>query len=365
MTFPDNNAGMSISVSAAPSEYLTSPLTTPTFSTHGLAAEPWQTYSTTPTWNHHQVPTATPHHPVNANPYLQQPLSQPGLAYSNPTLKECYSGNNGSESEEDTLRPQTGKKEKLRRRRPGPSELSRAGSSTGSSKRLNKTDDARVAEGSSSGKTPNRSSTRGGKTAYPTKMDIDYATPQAGTSNGPTSGESMWQGPMAVHGYHGDGGSDNGSSSAGQSPLGAGDDTDNGGEHSARLKHNRVEQKYRNRLNAHFEALLEVLPPTIAASPEDVSVASSALSPPGTYSSSLGRDREAPTGKNSREPRGSKGGEDRERRVSKSEVLDRARQYIQTLESEHRKLAAEKRQLRRMWDAYGKSSDGGSGGGRS
>ncbi|KAK3400316.1 hypothetical protein B0T20DRAFT_496757 [Sordaria brevicollis] len=108
----------------------------------------------------------------------------------------------------------------------------------------------------------------------------------------------------------------------------------------ARVKHNKVEQKYRNRLNAHFEALLDVLPPSAALSTSEQDM----------------QDQAHPLiGSNTAEMI-DLGIAEKERRVSKSEVLDRARLYIQTLESEHKRLAAERKQLRKMWDEYGNAS---------
>lgn len=112
----------------------------------------------------------------------------------------------------------------------------------------------------------------------------------------------------------------------------------------ARVKHNKVEQKYRNRLNAHFEALLDVLPPSVAlSSTEQRYTADNSDHQPQQL---LGRNTDT----------AEMGVLEKERRVSKSEVLDRARLYIQTLENEHKRLAAERKQLRKMWDEYGSSS---------
>lgn len=44
-----------------------------------------------------------------------------------------------------------------------------------------------------------------------------------------------------------------------------------------------------------------------------------------------------------------------ERRLSKAEVLDRARVYIESLEREHMRLTAEKRELEMLWDAHAAS----------
>ncbi|KAK3323853.1 hypothetical protein B0T19DRAFT_427055 [Cercophora scortea] len=134
----------------------------------------------------------------------------------------------------------------------------------------------------------------------------------------------------------------------------------------ARADHNRVEQRYRNRLNAHFDKLLHALPPT-----------SSSISGPGPTERGHGnrdendsndndndndKPRTTDDGPGSREGRDARdaintpGGnlsspttraEQQGRRISKSEVLDRARIYIAALEMQHARLAAEKRELNR------------------
>ncbi|EGO59274.1 hypothetical protein NEUTE1DRAFT_128707 [Neurospora tetrasperma FGSC 2508] len=109
----------------------------------------------------------------------------------------------------------------------------------------------------------------------------------------------------------------------------------------ARVKHNKVEQKYRNRLNAHFEALLDVLPPSVALSGEQGFEAETTEQIQPLKRLTDMAELDIP---------------DKERRVSKSEVLDRARMYIQTLENEHKRLAAERKQLRKIWDEYGNAN---------
>lgn len=76
-------------------------------------------------------------------------------------------------------------------------------------------------------------------------------------------------------------------------------------EVKARAAHNQVEQQYRKRLNTHFERLLAVLP--------------------------------AP---------GTEGGIANDRRVSKAEVLDLARERIRALEKQTARLERERRELR-------------------
>ncbi|KAK4640846.1 hypothetical protein QC761_607160 [Podospora bellae-mahoneyi] len=121
------------------------------------------------------------------------------------------------------------------------------------------------------------------------------------------------------------------------------------GHHNARTRHNMVEQKYRHRLNTHFDKLLEVLP-------SGVGVGGMMMGDgyQNTYQTTyLGGDGGAPS-------------LERERKVSKAEVLDRARLYIQRLESEHVRLQREREELRGLWEGYyeraagvGKGLDGG------
>ena len=87
-------------------------------------------------------------------------------------------------------------------------------------------------------------------------------------------------------------------------------------EQKARAMHNQVEQQYRKRLNAQFERLLAALPP----------------------------DESSNDGGN-----GGAGGshvvDGEDRRVSKAEVLDRARQRIKTLEKETASLERQNHEL--------------------
>lgn len=85
-------------------------------------------------------------------------------------------------------------------------------------------------------------------------------------------------------------------------------------EHRARQSHNLVEKKYRKRLNEQFVSLLAVLP--------------------------------AETSKDGMRGEGTEGeARDDERRLSKAEVLDIARQRILALEGECSKLDSERRTL--------------------
>ncbi|KAI1777675.1 hypothetical protein F4818DRAFT_439006 [Hypoxylon cercidicola] len=84
-------------------------------------------------------------------------------------------------------------------------------------------------------------------------------------------------------------------------------------ELKSRETHNQVEKQYRNRLNAHFESLLDALPETMQAG-------------------EAGDDGEPL--------------DLTDRRVSKAEVLDMARRHIQALERECAALEGERDELR-------------------
>lgn len=88
-------------------------------------------------------------------------------------------------------------------------------------------------------------------------------------------------------------------------------------EQKSRETHNQVEKQYRNRLNAHFESLLDALPETMQAGEgED-----------GDEGAGAALDLT-------------------DRRVSKAEVLDMARRHIQALERECAALEGERDELR-------------------
>lgn len=92
-------------------------------------------------------------------------------------------------------------------------------------------------------------------------------------------------------------------------------------ERRARLSHNRVEKQYRNRLNQQFESLLAVLP-----------------------AEGDGRGGGGGGGQGLVKGAGvAAAGEDR--RLSKAEVLERARRRILTLEEQSRRLVLERREL--------------------
>ncbi|KAI1393858.1 uncharacterized protein F4822DRAFT_439759 [Hypoxylon trugodes] len=84
-------------------------------------------------------------------------------------------------------------------------------------------------------------------------------------------------------------------------------------EQKSRETHNQVEKQYRNRLNAHFESLLDALPETMQAGEGEDEGEALDLT---------------------------------DRRVSKAEVLDMARRHIQTLERECAALEGERDELR-------------------
>ncbi|OIW34013.1 hypothetical protein CONLIGDRAFT_205155 [Coniochaeta ligniaria NRRL 30616] len=96
----------------------------------------------------------------------------------------------------------------------------------------------------------------------------------------------------------------------------------------SRASHNSVERQYRDRLNAHFESLLDALPAPSAADDQDA---------PGAA------------------------GERRRRRVSKGEVLDMGRRRIRDLEERRASLRGERDGLRGELERLGevcKEEDG-------
>ncbi|KAK4189432.1 hypothetical protein QBC35DRAFT_353688, partial [Podospora australis] len=112
----------------------------------------------------------------------------------------------------------------------------------------------------------------------------------------------------------------------------------------ARARHNKVEQKYRHRLNHHFEQLLSVLPNSIN-DPHHLSAEGGGHT--------AGHHAFSPANSS----RGGNSGHhhvslERERRVSKGEVLDRARLHIQTLQDDGARLEAENAELKQMWIGY-------------
>lgn len=190
----------------------------------------------------------------------------------------------------------------------------------------------------------------------------------------------------------------------------------------SRKRHNLVEQKYRQRLNSQFKQLLDILPtsehthtlhspPTpTTTSPRDSSSSNNNNSPPQSHhhghhlpaitTSSTTASPLNPLNSPPPPPpplhahihahthtfdslekgvSGDLGNGSSSRRVSKGEVLDRARTYIQALEREHERLVAERRELDLLWEGAGmagagvgreyqrgqagRSGDGGGGGG--
>lgn len=95
-------------------------------------------------------------------------------------------------------------------------------------------------------------------------------------------------------------------------------------ERRARQSHNLVEKQYRNRLNQQFESLLAVLP--AERSRKSISEGKSRDRGPGGGAAASVADED-------------------DRRLSKAEVLDMARQRILSLEQECRKLQSERTEL--------------------
>src|SRR3569833_3116039 len=84
--------------------------------------------------------------------------------------------------------------------------------------------------------------------------------------------------------------------------------------HRARHNHNLIEKQYRNRLNSQFEQLLAALPEEGCVLGEEKTAAAARLGPD-------------------------------DRRISKANVLDKARRHIVALEAETKKLRAERKNL--------------------
>ncbi|KAM7193296.1 allergen Fus c 3 [Naviculisporaceae sp. PSN 640] len=113
-------------------------------------------------------------------------------------------------------------------------------------------------------------------------------------------------------------------------------------ERKTRNSHNLVEKQYRNRLNAHFENLLNALPDSIRSPGGSGGDSDGIEGGGGAASVDLG-----------------------ERRLSKAEVLDMSRRYIQSLEKERDKLEREREELQgdmaRLRSAYERGGRGGVG----
>ncbi|KAK4170077.1 hypothetical protein QBC43DRAFT_307105 [Cladorrhinum sp. PSN259] len=127
-------------------------------------------------------------------------------------------------------------------------------------------------------------------------------------------------------------------------------DTSNGTT-TTRTRHNLVEQKYRNRLNAHFDQLLEVLPNTMSEIPGQLAAAAAMSSP-----EFQGEDRHVGMSMSTSgaflQP------VEMERKVSKAEVLDRARLYIQSLENDTRRLMADQEKLKARFEQFSRRNQG-------
>ncbi|KAK3322349.1 hypothetical protein B0H66DRAFT_199755 [Apodospora peruviana] len=126
-------------------------------------------------------------------------------------------------------------------------------------------------------------------------------------------------------------------------------------ERKTRNSHNLVEKQYRNRLNAQFESLLNALPDTRRSS----------------TSTGVGGDSDGGSGSAGPGAAAAAAADLGEKRLSKAEVLDMSRRYIQTLESERDKLKQDQEELLGVIDklqvlyAKGGGGGGGSGGGSS
>lgn len=102
-------------------------------------------------------------------------------------------------------------------------------------------------------------------------------------------------------------------------------------ERKNRASHNQVEKQYRNRLNAHFEALLNTLPEYMRGGDED--------------------------------------DDDGDRKISKAEVLEMARRHILALERDYAAIEGERDELREnverlRWFVAESEGDGGKAPGR-
>ncbi|KAJ4289390.1 hypothetical protein N0V88_006870 [Collariella sp. IMI 366227] len=145
----------------------------------------------------------------------------------------------------------------------------------------------------------------------------------------------------------------------------------------SRKRHNLVEQKYRQRLNSQFKQLLDILPASMRdapdgqhGSPPTRSVSVNSVLPSNVPLGSSNNTNRLPPlqstspGGNGSMPVGNLSLEKGDRRVSKGEVLDRARMYIQALEREHRRLVAERRELDLMWEESYRRREAGAAGGQ-
>ncbi|KAK3307438.1 uncharacterized protein B0T15DRAFT_492915 [Chaetomium strumarium] len=100
------------------------------------------------------------------------------------------------------------------------------------------------------------------------------------------------------------------------------------------------------------------LPPLTLTSHEPVVVSARGPLPEGA----AGKTRSSSSGSGSEHDAAGTGGGFGERRVSKGEVLERARLYIQALEQRHRRLVAEKMELELLWEQNYKCKETGSAG---
>ena len=106
-------------------------------------------------------------------------------------------------------------------------------------------------------------------------------------------------------------------------------------ERRSRTSHNLVEKQYRNRLNQQFESLLNALPESMRSPTPGSMIISS------TGGGGIGSGEDGAT----QEQRNTSIDLGAEKRLSKAEVLDMSRRYIQTLERERDKLELERKEL--------------------
>lgn len=133
----------------------------------------------------------------------------------------------------------------------------------------------------------------------------------------------------------------------------------NGDENKTRLKHNKVERRYRQRLNNHYERLLGILPrlgdltapETEHATPQQGASNGGHADVRLGSDSSRGGDQLEPDGGSKQPEALASPTQSREKAVSKSEVLERAKSYIKCLEDEHQRLVAERDELLGIWEA--------------
>ncbi|KAK3935576.1 hypothetical protein QBC46DRAFT_397245 [Diplogelasinospora grovesii] len=360
-----------------------SPATTPETlyeqQTAGSSVRSWQSGDNSPVW-----PTqfSTAAYPVgNAGFFVQQQQQQtPGhVSSDNFTPGNVHFNGSIGLGIQETNSVHINKRERLRRRRCRPATSSRAASEVYDSKRSDK----------SRNQTPMDPKTMDNDNAKAVDLSIRQPKPRqtAKVSKSKKIGALKANSNTAVPSHpRPQDAAVRSNPKAENEEIDSDDDSDDfdrdegDGGHSARKKnlratHNKVEQQYRKRLNAHFEALLDLLPPFAEETNHD-----DYSGPQETEEDygGAGHDRNSRHGgrhggivvdfkldvdmegnirttsmmtnngnQNNKRPPPPLG-RGRTRRVSKAEVLDRARRYIEALEAEHVRLACEERELRRL-----------------